>query len=187
MEKVVETKLYFAKAFLKLRQQKGVEQIRVKDLCGNGGASRQTFYYHFLDKNDLLYWMLDYELEKTYRSNAGDYNVPCLEEVLKSILDEDSFFRAILGGKGGYPDITFLSDFFIQYDSKTVKTAFRLAELNKDQQFTVKYYAYAFSGVIINALNSKEPVNPHDLAEEIYSIMPTLMKDAYVKKLDRYY
>ena len=184
MDRVTETKLHFAKVFTDLRDNKSVEQIRIKDLCGNGGASRQTFYYHFVDKDDFLNWMMLYEADKAFKTIVGPFDKDGLENVLEKITSNDSFFYAIYGGEGASNNFQFLSDFLYEYEKKLVKSSLRTSELKNDQEFIVKYHSFALAGTIINIIKSSG-VDKKELAKEIYDLMPPIIREAYIRKLDR--
>lgn len=185
MDKVTETKLHFAKVFTKLRDEKPVEQIRIKDLCGNGGASRQTFYYHFIDKEDFLNWVFGYELDKAFKSVTGPFDEQALEIVMGKLTTPESFYRSVFAGEGACKDVNFLAKFFYDYEERLVKASLHVGELNKEQTFVVNYHSYALAGALIDALNSKDENSSTLLADELYVLMPPLLRDAYVKKLDR--
>lgn len=48
------TKEILVKALVALCQTKNYDKITVRDISQSAGLNRQTFYYHFKDKNDLL-------------------------------------------------------------------------------------------------------------------------------------
>ena len=56
-----------------------VDKISVTDIVKRAGAGRQTFYNHFKDKNDLLYWIYKRTLigEKETIQNEGFYAYLC--------------------------------------------------------------------------------------------------------------
>ena len=50
----IDIKEILANGLLDLCHKKDLSQVTVKDLLETTGVSRQTFYNHFLDKNDLI-------------------------------------------------------------------------------------------------------------------------------------
>lgn len=46
-----------ASALIALSDQKPLRKITVNDIVEKAGTGRQTFYNHFRDKNDLIYWI----------------------------------------------------------------------------------------------------------------------------------
>ena len=61
----IKIKPLFADALLFLTQTKKLSAITINDLIIQTGASRQTFYNHFKDKDDLIQWIyLNYILNE---------------------------------------------------------------------------------------------------------------------------
>ena len=50
----INVKNIIASALLELCETKSLEALTVKQILEKSGVSRQTFYNHFLDKNDLI-------------------------------------------------------------------------------------------------------------------------------------
>ena len=48
------TKRALAASLIKLLSQKPLDKVTVKDIIEDCGVNRQTFYYHFKDKYDLM-------------------------------------------------------------------------------------------------------------------------------------
>ncbi len=57
-----EAKLRFAKAFVELALSEPVDKITVGQIVEAVGKSRKTFYYHFVDKADLVQWLFRYDI-----------------------------------------------------------------------------------------------------------------------------
>lgn len=44
----------FSKALQELMVKEDIDRITVKDICDRAGFPRETFYYHYRDKEDFL-------------------------------------------------------------------------------------------------------------------------------------
>lgn len=62
------TKQALAASLAKLLQERPIAQISVKDVCADCGLNRQTFYYHFQDIYDLMFWMVRKDIAAYYHS-----------------------------------------------------------------------------------------------------------------------
>ena len=51
------TKLWIADKMKSLMEKKSLDKIRVTEICREAQIERQTFYYHFRDKYDLVAWI----------------------------------------------------------------------------------------------------------------------------------
>lgn len=71
-----ETKLKMAEALKKLVRTKSFSKITVNDIVANCEINRNTFYYHFENMFDLLYWVYDSEIQNkivtTFKNSDAD-------------------------------------------------------------------------------------------------------------------
>lgn len=75
----INVKKLLTESLLELSEEKPLDKISVTDIVKRAGAGRQTFYNHFKDKNDLLYWIYKRTLigEKETIQNEGFYAYLC--------------------------------------------------------------------------------------------------------------
>lgn len=60
----INVKKLLAQSLLELFEEgKPLDKITVTDIIKRAGAGRQTFYNHFKDKNDLMYWIYKQSLK----------------------------------------------------------------------------------------------------------------------------
>ena len=83
-------KILIEQALIELLQDNPLDSIDVQDIAAAAGLSRQTFYYNFNNKHDLLCWILEQDtsassfrlrlrllLSILYRHTLGDLSVRC--------------------------------------------------------------------------------------------------------------
>ncbi len=58
MSDSIITKKAIAVSLKDLMKKKSLAKITVSDIVKNCNLNRQTFYYHFKDKYDLLHWII---------------------------------------------------------------------------------------------------------------------------------
>ncbi len=71
-----ETKLKMAEALKKLVNYKAFSKITVGDIVTECGLNRNSFYYHFENMFDLLYWTYDQEIQNivtSFQKANADY------------------------------------------------------------------------------------------------------------------
>lgn len=56
------TKYAFARALRELMEKQPFGKIGIADICCKCGMNRTSFYYHFKDKYELIYWIFDTEV-----------------------------------------------------------------------------------------------------------------------------
>lgn len=64
MQKTELTKQLLANTLKKLAGHKKVDKISVSEIVEEAGMNRQTFYYHFQDKQELVCWIFDTDVSK---------------------------------------------------------------------------------------------------------------------------
>lgn len=88
-------KYRLAEAVKRLMARQSLEDITVKEITGEAGVSRQTFYRHFLDKYDLVNWYFDELLANSFREMGYDRTIyEGLVQKFRYIQAEKVFFRA---------------------------------------------------------------------------------------------
>ena len=78
----IRTKKQFANAILSLSEIMPIQKIRISDICEKCGLKRQSFYYHFKDKYDLIAWLFVQE----YGSVAAGHKIINSEEMMLHML-----------------------------------------------------------------------------------------------------
>ena len=132
-----ETKILMAEALKKLIQNRPFTKITVQDIVSECNINRNTFYYHFENNYDLLYYAYSREVQNivdSFRSANGtipqamdfvlnyiDKNIPlCLyayeslgETQLKTIFEKDlnDFVRNTIDYFGDLEKVTYSEDF----------------------------------------------------------------------------
>ena len=56
----IDIKKILVNGMLELCQTINLETLTIQQLLDHTGVSRQTFYNHFLDKNDLIHYIYNY-------------------------------------------------------------------------------------------------------------------------------
>ncbi|MBQ8926053.1 MAG: TetR family transcriptional regulator, partial [Clostridia bacterium] len=63
MPESIQTKKAFGDALKELLKTHPFEKVTVSSICEQAHMKRTSFYYHFLDKYDLVNWIFDTEYE----------------------------------------------------------------------------------------------------------------------------
>lgn len=88
-----KTKDTLAIAFYELLQKKDVNSISISELCEYANFSRETFYYHFNDKYDLISWVYYAQVTwflKAYYGKEGFQKT--LTRILNAIKKIETFY-----------------------------------------------------------------------------------------------
>ena len=104
------TKRALAASLRKLLNEKPLDKITVIDIAEDCGVNRQTFYYHFQDKYDLMNWIYYTE---TVRCMSGDdapgHWTERLTRLCRYMRENKTFYRNALAttGANAFPEYLF--------------------------------------------------------------------------------
>jgi probable dihydroxyacetone kinase regulator len=79
------TKRTLSETLKKILQEKSLDKVTVVDIVETSAINRQTFYYHFQDKYELLVWIYFNEL---FAPNMEDISLENWDEKLGAILTQ---------------------------------------------------------------------------------------------------
>lgn len=145
------TKKALSQSLKELGASKRLDKITVADITDHCGVNRQTFYYHFNDKYELLNWIYTQDLfipltEDLTFENWGEK----LVELFKYMKQQKAFFMNTIKSS---------NNFFAEYSNKIFAELFKKAivDLNmyrhlseKEQDIYARFFAYGLTGVIVD-------------------------------------
>ena len=91
------TRNAMAAAMKALMKEKKLSKISISDICGACGMNRNSFYYHFKDKYDLINWIFYTEFVSNIHlrlSISGKRFLPCGIEDGRTEFFPGIFFRS---------------------------------------------------------------------------------------------
>ena len=93
----VDTKEIIAESFLELVRKQPIKKIRVLDIVSNCSMSRESFYYHFNDKYELMFWIYDKHLGKMIDDSIVNRSIIETQVDILEIMQRYKFFyKAVL-------------------------------------------------------------------------------------------
>ena len=162
------TKKALAETLKKLGTSKDINKITVSDIVEECGVNRQTFYYHFDDKFELVKYIYETELFDPLMEDLSFNNwEPKMIEALKVIKRMRDFFMNTAAAS---------SSFFQGYMQKTLFGVFCVAVEDLDpknqvteetKQLYARFLTYGTSGVILDWIMDGAKVKEEDLVEEL--------------------
>ncbi len=162
---MIDAKQRFSEALLTLCSKYSLEKISVTDLVKETGSSRQTFYNHFQDKNDLIQYVYEsrclyvWEKEDCYEN----YMKYCIE-YFRNLKSLQHFLIQACKMKGQNN----LSDFIVSYANKWEQKWFLKYHPSGDYppeyQFQIDYHCYGMMHLVISWVLSGMTVSPEKMA-----------------------
>lgn len=93
MAKKEHTKETIAASLKTLCRQSNIDKISVSDIVKHANINRQTFYYHFQDKQALICWIFDYDIS---RLNDATQNNTRIDDLVDYMYEERIFYISAL-------------------------------------------------------------------------------------------
>ena len=157
------TKKAIAAALKQVCREKPFDKISIADITAVCGLNRQTFYYHFQDKYELLSWDQKFL------------------EMLRIMEKEKPFYVNTLKEQ----EHTFESYLFEMAKALFLEAIARLDENNHlndvEREFDAEFYAYGICGVIVSWTQSGMRIKPEVVAEHLRSLAKDTERIGYIR------
>lgn len=170
-----KTRYVIANSLKELLESKRFEKITIKNIVEHCGLNRQTFYYYFQDKYELVNWIYDTEVDDYLivpkSREDGYFNITV---VIKRIYLNKAFYRKILTSDNS-------QDFRNHMLSQMRKHTRNLIEYNTRtgnadnalREFCIDYISYAYIGTIFRWIENDTGMSPETLSKFLFSLTDT--------------
>lgn len=100
------TKKALAASMKALMAEKPFHKITISDICDGCGMNRKSFYYHFLDKYDLVNWIYDTEFYAVYGEKEYSTSWEFMDVLCRYLESERDFYSHAfkISGQNSFPD-----------------------------------------------------------------------------------
>ena len=173
-------KYRLAEAVKQLMGRQSLEDITVKEITGEAGVSRQTFYRHFLDKYDLVNWYFDELLANSFREMGyGRTIYEGLVRKFRYIQAEKVFFRAAFQSdqQNNLKDHDFRKIYGFYQDLYREKTG---EDLDRGVLALLEMYCQASIYMTVKWVSrGTRDAAPEELAELMLQAMPPALIDKF--------
>lgn len=181
------TKKAMANSLKELMRKKSLEKITVSDIVQNCGLNRQTFYYHFKDKYDLVNWIYHSEIvTKISPVPDGEDWSSVMLNVLNIMRKEKVFYISSLS----LDRHSFLYDYMFRATrDMLIQIIEQLAVQDKlnmevaDRNFIAEFYTYGLVGMVIQWAKSGMAETPSEIVEKLSHFI----EDSKQVSMDRYW
>lgn len=167
-------------SLLELAKTKPLNKITIKQICNNCSISRETFYYHFFDRYELMIWIYESHVKEIIEKGI----------LIKPIIEVWSTSLNILKKYRYYYKKTFEDSFFVNLMLESfvnnltycVKSHNAHDELlDSDVQFAIRFYANGLLCMMIEWIDeggAKENVKV--ISKRMCAIMPSVLMKYYI-------
>jgi hypothetical protein len=170
-------KRLLADALIELSDEKSLTKITVQDITAKVGAGRQTFYNHFKDKDDLVYWIFLRTLrgEKRLIETSGYFAYLCN---IYSEAQKNRLFLAKackLTGQNSLADGVYQQTY--NYYKNYVLSRRGCDVCDENLEYALKFNAYGASSLYLEWAKNGMPGSPDEQAINALRCMPKCIKD----------
>lgn len=168
---------YALKDLLKTRP---FNKITINDIAKHCNINRQTFYYHFLDKEDLVEWICKEEM-KTILDNQ-DNNATWQDKFLSVFIlmqKEQGFISNLYHSVS--IEILRTSLYRLVYpiiyeEIKNIAASENMAE--EEKAFITDFYKYAFVAIVLDWVKNDMQENPKVIVAKVSNLVTGTIKHA---------
>ncbi|OOM06393.1 TetR/AcrR family transcriptional regulator C-terminal domain-containing protein [Clostridium saccharobutylicum] len=176
------TKILFAEALQDMIKTLPLSKIRIKDLCDKCGTERQTFYYHFKDKFDLVGWIFEQDFKDALEMTNGTHGVESLTYSLIKLKEKQAFYKKAFADNSQNGITSYIQDYDINIFEQILKKHLGIIKLNEEIIFAIKYHSYGCLYFCIEWLTGNSNLTAEEFAKLQYKYMPPIIKEALLKK-----
>ncbi len=170
------TRLVLKQSLISLLEQKSIDKITVKEICGLADLNRSTFYAHYKDPHDLLRQIedellneLDIHFRKINFIDSESETFQLMKTIFEYIVANADLCRALMGE---YGDIAFQKEIMMLIQEQ------RMVEWENRKEFDPEMVRYATLfgvsgsiGVIQKWLQGGMTKTASEMAEFIFKLM----------------
>ncbi|MEG0075621.1 MAG: dihydroxyacetone kinase transcriptional activator DhaS [Eubacterium sp.] len=177
------TKQAIAQGFKNLMKEKNFDKITISDITKTCGLNRQTFYYHFQDKYELLDWIYYNEAISVMMKDLNFDNWSDRIYEMLSVMKKEHYFYINAFKASGRQE-------FEMYLFSVAKKLFRSVILHldssdkmleKDSEFIASFFSYGVVGTIVSWTENGMRETPEELKKH-FEILVLDSKELAVKR-----
>lgn len=172
----INVKRILADALIELSTEKPLRKITITELVERAGTGRQTFYNHFKDKNDLIYWIYSRTIagERKLVETQGHfaYMVKLHQEAQK--LCPFLMQACKLTGQNSLSEVLYQQNY--NYYQNYVIRCYGEEKLTEDLEYALRFNAAGASYVYMGWVLSGAPGPAERQAELTLSCMPQCIR-----------
>lgn len=168
------TKKALAASMKKLMQEQPMKKISISDIVKGCNMNRQSFYYHFQDKYDLVNWIFYTELVLTIRdisTEKMDIKMDILRKICDYLYDNKTFYKNAFEVKGQNSFSEYFRDILHSILETNLSAYFKNDKSNNNVEFYASFYADAIQ-ISIEKWLREDPMIPPD--EYVNLVMSTI-------------
>ena len=164
----INVKNIIAIALLELCETKSLEALTVKQILEKSGVSRQTFYNHFIDKNDLIQYVYKEKIIPDFHDN--NMNISFYDSLVIAFENMKKYHHfmkqaCLMEGQNCLKDYIF--NHCKEFDLKWHQELYGDEPMPESLRFATEYHATASSSMTLSWILSDMPVSCEEISKMI--------------------
>lgn len=187
MAMALDMKKILADGLLELCKHKPLSSISIKDLLNLTGISRQTFYNHFLDKDDLICYIYDTRIIPEFdltHPHVSFYSA--LLSDFYNMKEYQDFLKQALRMEGPNCLKEHMYRHSEEFDLKWHQQAYGSQKMPETLVFATTYHASASTSMTLSWILGGMPVPPEEIVELITRMRSIGMEKLFATSMDGY-
>ena len=177
------TKKALALSIKKLMETIPLSKISIRKIVESCGVNRQTFYYHFKDKFDLVNWIYYTEaIENLAGSTNYAHWTDAMYKTLTYFSSNKSFYTNALNtpGQNAFDEYLFKKTYdLIMGVVNDISSAIEVSTVNKS--FIADFYTHAFVGITVQWIKSNMKDSPQIMVDRLNDVVEGSMLGALTR------
>ena len=175
------TKELFAHELEAMMSSMPLSKVRVGDLCARCGTGRQTFYYHFRDKYDVVAWVFEQDYLRAEAAVGSSDPVAVVADALTRMWERRPFYREAFADKSQNSISEYIQEFDVRLmgDLLAQRRGIDPGELTVWELFAIKHHSYGSISCTLEWLRGEIQATPAQLAAWEFACMPGFLREAY--------
>lgn len=174
-------KILIERALIELLVDQPLDKIDVQDVAQAANLSRQTFYYNFKNKQDLLCWILEEDVgaaTEAFRRTGNMYDY--IATSLATMKEKSILYRAIAASDARRRSYSAYFENGLISCAQIVENRSALGRMSASLWDSLHFFTYGASGMMQNWVENGMQQAPEQLSEVIVRNMPTSV-DRYLR------
>lgn len=178
------TKAILAESLLELARIKPLNKITISNIVNNCNLSRETFYHHFSDKNDLISWIYVNYVSVVSKQEIGKYNLESIYIAGLSFFEKNyNFIKQAMddNNQNSLKETLFqttLNDILEYYMNNNIDINFSVQD-----NLELRLYIHGSIGLVDEWVQNHFQPDVVEIGKTILKAMPPQLKEV----LDSYY
>lgn len=172
------TKRKIAQGLKELMVTTSFNKITVSDISNKSNVHRQTFYYHFNDKYELLNWIIENEIINEFTNDFCYENMyDKFRTVFETMYQNKKFYQNAFKINMGdvFNFIANVSENLLEDLIKEISQKYSITTTT-DFEVIADFFGFGLGGVLISWANKDMTDTPEEMTEKIKSFVESFSK-----------